>query len=124
MPTNIHRYQYIYPSESAYQTLRRYANYDKIPQRSLRDLEDRIFEPEEGREQLLMHWGFTIYRTYYGPNSDQQWFKLLKNITNGVEEGLTDLDEDDKEPDKEFDATTKALDQSRLGARSDPATLG
>ena len=81
--------------------------------------EDRTVELEEDREQFLTHWGFTIYRTYYGPGSDEQWSKLLKNIIDGVEEGLTELEEADEEPD----ATTKARDQFRLDARSDPATL-
>jgi hypothetical protein len=26
------------------------------------------------------HWGFTVYRTGYGPSSDQQWEKLFQKI--------------------------------------------
>jgi hypothetical protein len=26
------------------------------------------------------NWGFTIYRTGYGPSSDQQWQRLLETI--------------------------------------------
>lgn len=81
--------------------------------------EDRTVGPKEDGEQFLTHWGFTIYRTYYGPGSDEQWSKLLKNITDSVEEGFTELEE----VDKALDATTKARDQFRLDARSDPATL-
>jgi hypothetical protein len=84
--------------------------------------EDRAVEPEEYREQFLAHWGFTIYRTHYGADSDQQWSKLLKNITDGVKEGLNELD-DDKDYEKELGATIKALNQFRLDSRSDPATL-
>ncbi|KAH8706876.1 hypothetical protein GQ44DRAFT_691977 [Phaeosphaeriaceae sp. PMI808] len=81
--------------------------------------EDRTVQPEEDVEQFLTHWGFTIYRTYYGPGSDEQWSKLLKKITDGVEEGLTELDEADEKPE----AAVKARDQFRLDARSDPTTL-
>lgn len=80
---------------------------------------DRIMGPEEDQEQFLVHWGYTIYRTYYGPRSDEQWLELLKNITEGVGKGLTELEEADKEPA----AVTKARDQFRLDARSDLATL-
>ena len=79
----------------------------------------RIVGPEEDQEQFLVHWGYTIYRTYYGPGSDEQWLKLLKNITDGVVKGLTELEEADKEPA----AVAKARDQFRLDARSDLATL-
>jgi hypothetical protein len=75
--------------------------------------------PEEDQEQFLVHWGYTICRTYYGPRSDEQWLELLKNITDGVGKGLTELEEADKEPA----AVTKARDQFRLDARSDLATL-
>jgi hypothetical protein len=67
----------------------------------------RTVWPEEDQEQFLVHWGYTIYRTYYGPGSDEQWLKLLKNITDGVGKGLTELEEADKEPA----AVTKARDQ-------------
>jgi hypothetical protein len=79
----------------------------------------RIVGPEEDQERFLAHWGYTIYRTYYGPGSDEQWLKLLKNITDGVGKGLTGLEEADKEPA----AVTKARDQFRLDARLDSATL-
>lgn len=80
---------------------------------------DRIVEPEEDHEQFLTKWGFTIYRTYYGPGSDDQWSELLQNIAGSVQEGLSELDDAEEEPD----AFTKARDQFRLDARSDPATL-
>lgn len=80
---------------------------------------DRIIEPEEDREPFLTHWGFTVYRTCYSPGSDGQWSRLLKNISDGVEEGLAKLDGADKAPN----ATAKAKDQFLLDVRSDPATL-
>jgi hypothetical protein len=79
----------------------------------------RTVGPEEDQEQFLVQWGYTIYRTYYGPGSDEQWSKLLKDITDGVAEALTELEEAVKEPD----TLTKIRDQFRLDARSDPATL-
>ncbi|KAH6883153.1 hypothetical protein BKA58DRAFT_31352 [Alternaria rosae] len=80
-------------------------------------------QPEEDKkqflEQFLDHWGYTIYRTYYGPGSDEKWVKLLKIITDGVEKGLAKLKEADNKPD----AVTKARDWFRLDARSLPTTL-
>jgi len=67
-------------------------------------------KPEEDKkqfmEQFLEHWGYAIYRTYYGPGSDEQWTKLLENITDGVGKGLAELEEADKKPD----AVKKARD--------------
>ncbi|KAH3957792.1 hypothetical protein HBI81_156620 [Parastagonospora nodorum] len=79
----------------------------------------RTVKADEDREQFLTNWGFTIYRTYYGPDSNKQWERLLQRITDGVAEGLAELDEADKDPD----AVTKVLGQFRMDARSDAATL-
>jgi hypothetical protein len=81
--------------------------------------ESETVEPDEDQEQSLTHWGYTIYRTYYGPGSDEQWSELLKKIANGVEQRLPEMDEADEEPD----AVTKVWDQFRLDARSVAATL-
>lgn len=54
--------------------------------------EGEFMGPEVDQEQFLVHWGYTIYRTYYGPASDEKWSKLLKNIINGVENGLNELE--------------------------------
>lgn len=53
--------------------------------------EDGIIEPGEDREQLPLHWNYMLYRTYYGPGSNEQWSKLLDKITYGVEKGLAVL---------------------------------
>lgn len=82
--------------------------------------EGRLIWPEEDQQQFLIHWGYTIYRTYYGPGSDEKWSKLLKNIIDDVEKGLIEVEEVDEEPD----AVTKIRDQFRLDGRSLPATLG
>jgi len=93
----------------------------------LQDLYDfppgRIVEPWEDKDQFLTHWGFTIYRTHYGPDSDHQWSSLLKHIISGVEASLLELEENDTEYDKQPGAATKALHQFRLDARSDVAML-
>ncbi|EUC27057.1 hypothetical protein COCCADRAFT_112694, partial [Bipolaris zeicola 26-R-13] len=74
---------------------------------------------EEDHEPFLGYWGYTIYRTYYGPGSDEQWSKLLENITDGVKKGLFNIDEAEKDPE----AVTKAQARFRLDTRSAPATL-
>jgi hypothetical protein len=81
--------------------------------------EDRTVQAEEDIEQFLTYWGFTIYRTYYGPGSDSQWSALLQKITDGVEQGLTELDEADENPE----AVSKARHQFRLDVRSDATIL-
>ncbi|KAI4952568.1 hypothetical protein J4E91_003040 [Alternaria rosae] len=87
--------------------------------KGVRQFLDHLYEAEENREQLLVSWGYTIYRTYHGPGSDEQWTKLLNDITNGVGKGLTEMDGADNRPD----AITKARNQFRLDARSLAATL-
>ena len=34
-------------------------------------------QPTPSKVQCYMYWGFTIYRTHYGPGSDKQWEELL-----------------------------------------------
>ena len=80
---------------------------------------DRIVGPEEDQEQFLVHWGYTIYRTYHGPRSDEQWLKLLKNITDGVGKGLTELEEADKEPAAVTVSTRCAFRSHYLGRIND-----
>lgn len=67
----------------------------------------------------MVHWGYTIYRTYYGRGSNEKWSKLLENITDGVENCLHELEGAEDEPDD----VTKMIDQFRLDAHSLPATL-
>lgn len=35
---------------------------------------------DEGDKERYRNWGFTIYRTGYGPSTDQQWQRLLQTI--------------------------------------------
>jgi hypothetical protein len=53
------------------------------------------------------HWGFTIYRTGYGPgpSSDQQWQRLLELIqTSAHEEAFDAIESEEEDPrdDPEF----------------------
>ncbi|KAH7551981.1 hypothetical protein BM1_08843 [Bipolaris maydis] len=77
------------------------------------------FDQEDEYRHFLVYWGYTIYRTYYGQRSGEQWLKLLKNITDGVKKGLTKLKEAEANPD----AVMEALDRFWLVIRSVPATL-
>jgi hypothetical protein len=88
--------------------------------RSINHWPDRTIEIHEDLDQFLTHCGFTIYRTYYGPDSDQRWSTLLQKITDGVAEGLRNLEKADKNPDD----VTKALHWFRIDARSDPTMDG
>ncbi|KAH7396746.1 hypothetical protein DE146DRAFT_657596 [Phaeosphaeria sp. MPI-PUGE-AT-0046c] len=71
----------------------------------------------DGQADLIRSWGFTIYRTAYGPSSEQQWQQLLQTMQKQAEEKIlssTDATEDDP--------TFQHLwSLFRLDARSDPA---
>ena len=32
-----------------------------------------LMQPTPSKVKCYMYWGFTLYRTYYGPESDKQW---------------------------------------------------
>ncbi|KAI8671984.1 hypothetical protein NCS56_00660600 [Fusarium sp. Ph1] len=49
-------------------------------------------EPLEEIQQPA-NWGFTIYRTYYGPSSDDNWNKLLAATKRHAEEELMTYDD-------------------------------
>jgi hypothetical protein len=80
------------------------------------DYPKRTIEPDEDLEQFLKPWGFIIYRTFYGPGSDETWTQLLESITAGVEHSLSRMDGSD-------DNAAKVLGLFKLDARSDPARL-
>jgi hypothetical protein len=66
------------------------------------------------------NWGFTIYRTGYGPSSEQQWQRLLQTIVTRAHEGVlnaTDTIEDDP-------GFQQLWSLFRLDARSYPALAG
>ncbi|KAJ8117807.1 hypothetical protein OPT61_g1082 [Boeremia exigua] len=85
--------------------------------KSLRRIPDGEYVVDE--DEYLQPWGFTIYRTYYGPGSDQQWERLLLNITNGVKDRLREHKEYGDEPA----VITQAEELYKLDSRSDPAVL-
>ena len=73
-------------------------------------------------DEFVRHrnWGFTIYRTGYGPSSDQQWQRLLQKIQTDAREGA--LEATGTEEDESGFQQVWAL--FRLDARSDPALSG
>ncbi|USP76864.1 uncharacterized protein yc1106_04138 [Curvularia clavata] len=73
-------------------------------------------------EEFVGHrnWGFTIYRTGYGPSSDQQWQQLLQTIQLGARKGALDVTETTEE-DPGFQQLWSLF---RLDARSDSALAG
>jgi hypothetical protein len=52
--------------------------------------EGEIISEAEFNDSLsfLQPWGFTIYRTYYGPGSDRQWDELIQIVTNGTKDAV------------------------------------
>jgi hypothetical protein len=70
------------------------------------------------------HWGFTIYRTGYGPSSDQQWQRLLETIKAGAHEGAFEAIESEKEDPEDDPEFQELWSLFRLDARSDPALAG
>ncbi|KAJ4142852.1 hypothetical protein NW754_010291 [Fusarium falciforme] len=74
---------------------------------------DSIYPLEE--IQPPANWGFTIYRTYYGPSSDDNWNKLLAATKRHAEEELMTYDDEE--------AIEKLKELFRLDARSDPSLL-
>ncbi|KAM0437906.1 hypothetical protein ACHAPT_002271 [Fusarium lateritium] len=63
----------------------------------------------------ITNWGFTIYRTYYGPSSDGNWNKLLATAKRQAEEELATWGDDE--------AAEKLKPLFRLDARSDESLL-
>lgn len=61
------------------------------------------------------HWGFTIYRTYYGPSSGDNWDKLLTTTKREAMEALMKEEEDE--------VGEKLKPSFRLDPRSDRALL-
>lgn len=64
-------------------------------------------------------WGFVIYRTYYGPESDQQWTMLIKHISTTVLAGLRKYQDQGEDPK----AVSILSANFKLDARSDPTAL-
>ncbi|KAF5237097.1 hypothetical protein FAUST_6237 [Fusarium austroamericanum] len=77
--------------------------------------QERWDELKDADPPYLGRWGFTIYRTYYGPGSDENWDTLLKKAKEETFEALLEEDHDD--------IAAKICPLFQLDARSDPALL-
>ena len=86
---------------------------------SLRKLPEGESIEQSKLDDYLQPWGFTIYRTYYGPGSDEQWDKLLQKIATSVKHRLDAHRGSNEDPAM----IAKAEELFRLDARSDPAVL-
>lgn len=93
---------------------------------TIRDILRRIYRPPidvdiypADRDKHYKPWGFTLYRTCYTPESDQQWKLLIDKISTTV---LATLSEHKDEGDDPHDIAIIS-EHFRLDARSDPATL-
>jgi hypothetical protein len=73
-------------------------------------------------DEVVRHrnWGFTIYRTGYGPLSDQQWQRLLQTIQTRAYEGALSA----TESTEDNSGFLQLWSFFRLDARSDPALAG
>lgn len=73
-------------------------------------------------DEVVRHrnWGFTIYRTGYGPLSDQQWQRLLQTIQTRAYEGALSA----TESTEDNSGFLQLWSLFRLDARSDPALAG
>ncbi|KAF4466399.1 hypothetical protein FALBO_6747 [Fusarium albosuccineum] len=69
----------------------------------------------DNRDQYLTNWGFTIYRTYYGPSSDENWNTLLATAKKEADEELLTCGDDN--------IAKKLQPLFRLDARSDASLL-
>lgn len=76
--------------------------------------------PESWWDQFNINWGFTIYRTFYGQGSDEQWRKLLLKITSGAKHEIEALNGG---PDRAL-AETKVQNLFQIDAQSDPSLEG
>ncbi|EUC28492.1 hypothetical protein COCCADRAFT_40990 [Bipolaris zeicola 26-R-13] len=68
---------------------------------------------------FLQPWGFTIYRTYYEPGSDQRWDELIQSITNGAKDAIRG----NVKPTDDPAMIAKTEELFKPDARSDPAVL-
>lgn len=72
----------------------------------------------DNAEPSLVGWGFTVYRTYYGPGSDQNWNTLRNKAKEEADKELMACVYDGNDETAE-----KLKPLFRLDARSDPALL-
>ncbi|KAJ6194982.1 hypothetical protein J3E72DRAFT_198360 [Bipolaris maydis] len=84
-------------------------------------LEGKIISQAEFNNSLgfLQPRGFTIYRTYYGPGSDQQWDELIQAITIGAKDAIREKTKFTDDPAM----IAKAEELFKPDIRSNPAVL-
>ncbi|PVH98109.1 hypothetical protein DM02DRAFT_60110 [Periconia macrospinosa] len=78
--------------------------------------EGQLFTSDMDISPYYRKWGFTIYRTAYGPGSDQCWQTIIDKINAQVSEDALD-------PRSADPAAHRAVQLFRLDARSDRNTL-
>jgi hypothetical protein len=66
---------------------------------------------------LYRHWGYPIYRTYYGPGSDESWNELLNSLKQQTRLGLGAFEEEDQ------DDVQKLKDLFHINSYEDPTAL-
>lgn len=78
--------------------------------------------PDPGPEDLYGEWGFTIYRTAYGPRTDTYWEALLQTIRGNLRASITQyyegIDRDEPVSEDEKEAGKLLLNLFRLDERS------
>ncbi|KIL85982.1 hypothetical protein FAVG1_10951 [Fusarium avenaceum] len=72
----------------------------------------------DNAEPSLVGWGFTVYRTYYGPGSDENWDTLCNKAKEEADKELMACIYDGNE-----EIAEKLKPLFRLDARSDPVLL-
>ncbi|KAJ5057730.1 hypothetical protein J3E74DRAFT_430759 [Bipolaris maydis] len=84
-------------------------------------LEGKIISQAEFNNSLgfLQPRGFTIYRTYYGPGSDQQWDELIQAITIGAKDAIREKTKFTDDPAM----IAKVEELFKQDTRSDPTVL-
>ena len=76
-------------------------------------------------EEAYSQWGYTLYRTAYGPGTDEQWAMLVETIRTAVRFSLECLqrEAESKRDDEEAHAAQVLQGLFRLDPRSDYDTL-
>lgn len=83
-------------------------------------LEQTLYVPGEftvyDHGPIYTPWGFTVYRTSFGPSTDEQWQLLLQEISAKMHEEISAYKDEDP------DAASKLISLFRLDSRSDQNT--
>lgn len=94
----------------------------------LRLPDDQTFPPDADLSPFYTNWGFSVYRTAYGPSSDRQWQTLVDKIrAQAVAEvklhSGPDQEHSGDRDDGGDQSALQLLSLFRLDLHSDPATL-